>query len=127
MVYLIFFDTFLYNYNIKLYNTILKLASCGFIISSLILVILISYLFTNYLFKVLSGLMDYVVNMNGPTPPGYNNNQGSGSGPRSGQGPGGKPNTINFDAMLDQVEKQVKKIRNKYHMSIKYILNDSDT
>jgi hypothetical protein len=59
--------------------------------------------------------------MNGLTPPGSNNNQGSGSGP------GEKPNLINYDVLLEQLDKQVKEIRNRYHMSIKYILNDKDT
>jgi hypothetical protein len=63
----------------------------------------------------------FVVNMNGLTPPGSNNNQGSGSGP------GEKPNLINYDVLLEQLDKQVKEIRNRYHMSIKYILNDKDT
>ena len=67
-----------------------------------------------------------VVNMNGQRPSNYNStgsgpnfNPGNGNG--NGHGPGG---VFNTNALLDQLERTVRDARNKFKMSIEYILND---
>ena len=67
-----------------------------------------------------------VVNMNGQRPSNYNStgsgpnfNPGNGNG--NGPGPGG---VFNTNALLDQLERTVRDARNKFKMSIGYILNN---
>lgn len=110
------FYTYLIKNHIKLWYTLLLLAACLFLFSALILLVIFLHFF-----------IAVVVNMSGQTPSDFNNpgsGQNSNPGQGPGPGPGGKPN---YDAMLDELERQIKKVRNRYLMSIGYIFNDKDS